>query len=93
MKSRITIDVDTDNQPVIRIEYVDSEDVRDKLVKRFLQSFGGSSTWALFYYIVNDISIIRPIPPSELNKEVDSIKKAVEDYNNSCILRGVPFVG
>lgn len=51
MKSRITIDVDYSNQPVIRIEWVQSEDVRDKLVKRFLEAFGSQSTFASFYYI------------------------------------------
>lgn len=50
MKSRITIDVDYDNQPIIKIEWVESEDVRDKLVKRFLEAFGGKSIFANFYY-------------------------------------------
>lgn len=43
MKSKIQIDLDWDNQPIIRITHVDSEDVRDKMVKRFLQDFEGSS--------------------------------------------------
>lgn len=54
MKSRITIDVDYDNQPIIKIEYYNSEDVRDKLVKRFLEGFGAESTFANFYYELAD---------------------------------------
>jgi len=45
MKSRITIEVDFDNQnaPVIQILSRDSTDVRDSLIKAFYQSLGGSS--------------------------------------------------
>src|ERR1700722_7338271 len=69
MKSKITIDFDLDNQPVIKIEYSASEDVRDKLVKKFLETFGGESRWCEFYYLnaskegVNSTSLIRPISP------------------------------
>ena len=41
MLSKITIDVDEDNSPIIKVQYAESEDVRDKLVKRFLESFRG----------------------------------------------------
>lgn len=72
MKSRITIDVDEDNQPIIKIEYNESEDVRDKLVKRFMEKFGGS--WlANFHYHnwspsqdVNRICSITPVPYYQL---------------------------
>ena len=46
MKSRISIEVDfeNNNQPVIQIlQTSDSNDVRDKLLSHFCQSFGGSS--------------------------------------------------
>lgn len=45
MKSRITIavDFDSNNQPVLEIIAIDSEDVRDKLLKAFYQSLGGTS--------------------------------------------------
>lgn len=69
MKSRITIDIADDNQPVIRIEYQESEDVRDKLVKRFLETFGGESTFANFYYINvlerDCMAEIRPLSPPD----------------------------
>lgn len=70
MKSKITVDVDYDNQPVIKIQYVDTEDIRDKLVKRFLESFG-SSCVAEFKFIndnasslydANKIAFIRGVP-------------------------------
>ena len=46
MKSKITIDVDQDNQPIIKVEYSESDDVRDKLVKRFIENFGHNSNSA-----------------------------------------------
>ena len=94
MKSRITIEIDHDNQPIIQIQYEESPDVRDKLVKRFLESFGGSSCWATFYFSQNseygDISAsIRPIHPTNLPEAVkpmiaeaakhEKIQKVLED--------------
>lgn len=46
MKSRISIDVDNNNQPVIKIDYAESDDVRDKLVKIFIEGFGHNSNQA-----------------------------------------------
>jgi len=68
MLSTIKIDVDQDNQPIIVINYQSSGDIRDKLVKRFLETFAGSS---LTKFSVDDhtpggsISSIRPIPLKE----------------------------
>lgn len=55
MKSRISIDLDEDNSPIIKIEYCGSEDVRDKMVKRFLEGFGGGSLIARFEYTWNSV--------------------------------------
>lgn len=75
MKSKITIDVDHDNQPIIKIEYNYSEDVRDKLVKKFLETFGGSSCYASFFYEshephnighVTGVSIVSPVSISKI---------------------------
>lgn len=87
MKSKITIDVDWDNQPIIRIEHEDSPDVRDKLVKRFLETFAGDSCWATFYYDqgvtemmekANRNAKIRPIEPWKLHEHVDIMKETVD---------------
>jgi len=53
MKSRITIEVDFDdnNQPVLQIlQTNDSDDVRDKLLSHFCQQFGGSS-WCTIKWV------------------------------------------
>lgn len=86
MKSKLTIDLDHDNQPVIKIDYFYSEDVRDKMVKRFLETFGGDSCWAAFRY-ENDntapygstdrTAVIRPICNYDLPDESKTM--AIED--------------
>lgn len=68
MKSKIAIDLDFDNQPIIEINYLPSEDVRDKMIKKFLESFGVSSVWARLKYEGENLCILRPVPPEELDK-------------------------
>lgn len=87
MKSKITIDLDWDNQPIIKIEYNESDDVRDKMVKRFLETFGGDSCWALFNFAntvdnltANRNAKLRPIPPSELKNYYENMKTAYENW-------------
>jgi hypothetical protein len=91
MKSRISIDVDWDNQPIIKIEYADSEDVRDKLVKRFLQAFGSESCWANFCYSdiyhptqINNLATIRPVPMNvyKLEEQLKMLQDTIEKVKN-----------
>lgn len=91
MKSRITIDVDYENQPIIKIEYLESEDVRDKLVKRFLESFGYDSIYCTHNFMDrlepnnnNKESWIKPVKPdSELFIRLDknNTPKTIEEIN------------
>lgn len=55
MKSRITIEVDFDNNnlPVIQVLSQNSDDVRDKLLQSFLQSLQHTSRWCRIEYIGN----------------------------------------
>ena len=85
MKSRITIDVDYDNQPIILIDYQESDDVRDKLVKRFLEGFGGESVFAHFQYTTqgfahesNRFSKIRPMGLQEALGIANSLKGSIK---------------
>ena len=77
MNSRITIDVNEDNQPVILIDYVDSADVRDKLVRRFMQGFGTESNFARIEYIQhpslesNSKMVITPVSEVKLITHID----------------------
>lgn len=81
MKSKITIDLDYDNHPVIRVIYLYSEDVRDKMVNRFLEAFGHNSSWCKIEIMssIPDGSIfqIRPINNSELEKTSEEMNKRI----------------
>lgn len=83
MNSRITIDVNQDNQPIIKIEYRESNDVRDKLVKRFLDGFGTDSNWARFEFSeylpgVGHNAVITPISKVTLEEEAKTMQAWVK---------------
>lgn len=88
MKSRITIEVDFENKnlPVIQILSRQSDDVRDGLIKSFLQSLQHTSRWAKFLYKGGyDESdqqqthrwFISPLTPQELSNELDLMRATV----------------
>lgn len=89
MKSRISIEVDFDNNnsPVIQILSQDSDDVRDRLIKSFLQS---TSRWCIINYIgeantFEDLSInktkwqIIPVTPKQLECEIKLMQACVAE--------------
>lgn len=84
MKSRVSIDVDHDNQPIIKIEYQDSPDVRDKLVKKFLETFGNASAWSRTQWLqsstLDQVATIRPIAPDDLGKEASEMQNLFTEY-------------
>lgn len=93
MKSKISIDLDYQNNPIIKIEYIESADVRDKMVKRFLEGFRSESCWALFKYDSSfestglsdwdskaTLAVIKPIHPSNIEQEVSKMKEVLEWY-------------
>ena len=76
MKSRITIEVDFENNnvPVIQILQSYSDDVRDKLIKSFTECVGGSSwcriEWKPVPYNGHPRIIhIIPIPPNAIKEQ------------------------
>lgn len=84
MESRISIDLDTDNQPIIKIDYKPSDDVRDKMVKRFMETFGGNSVFATFYFQnsahdqSNHVAVIRPLSVSDFKYHADDFNRHLE---------------
>ena len=94
MKSKITIDVDYDNQPVIKIEYVASDDVRDKLVFKYLNSYGLQTSWAKLDGMNHEIDWeiesddlkanntykLRPIKNYELQNESRKMQQIIHRY-------------
>ncbi|HMF73452.1 MAG TPA: hypothetical protein VK616_18355 [Flavitalea sp.] len=83
MLSKISIDLDEDNSPVIKIEYKESPDVRDKMVKRFMENFGGESRWANvrfengWNHTPNSQFIVRPLNYTDLPSELLQMQDCV----------------
>lgn len=80
MKSRITIEVDFDNNtPVIQIDKKWSEDVRDKILNEFFKKLGYSSSWfrLLSIYTNDEAEMwhIIPIQPKELPEQSELIQE------------------
>lgn len=96
MDSRITIEVDFENNnlPVIQIVSKDSEDVRDKLIKSFLQSLRHCSRWTTIQFVGNNLSYkpdggadswtwkITPVTPDQLVEEIKLMQAEVERLQN-----------
>lgn len=77
MKSRITIEVDfnNNNQPVIEVYLVDTEDVRDRLLRAFFQKLEHVSDLCKVEFVANHVENgvttfqrihISPIAPADL---------------------------
>lgn len=87
MKSSIKVDfldrgLGKGLEPVIAIKFVDSDDVRDGLLKAFFQSLGGESSWLVVkfdHHIINgesdNTTYIRvfPVQSHELAETADII--------------------
>lgn len=90
MKGRITIDfkgqstTDKDGfEPVIRVNLPkdESEDVRDKLLKTFIQLLGGESNWLKIQKLNNEDARsdyeITVVKPSEIQNEIEIMKTRI----------------
>ena len=71
MKSRITIEVDFDNNnsSAIFVKPEKSDDVRDKLISDFIEQFGGQSNWCRADFDLNGFVKITPIRFSDLAEQ------------------------
>jgi len=92
MKSRISIEVDFDdnNLPVIQVLSQDSDDVRDRLLKAFLQSLQHTSRWCKIIYIGEAATFedgtvnkerwhIKPLVPNEIEKEIKLMQAVLKE--------------
>lgn len=86
MKSRISIDFDFDNNnPIIKIDYIHSDDLRDKHVKMFLEKFGSVSSWAQMRFLQDSpyggtsrTAVLSPITHEGLIGHAALMKEVVE---------------
>lgn len=89
MKSKITIDVNWANEPVIKIQFVESEDLRDKMVKRYLERLGNRSEWCEITFEpdregIDKTAIISTIAPNDITRHLDWMRQ-VSDQHQSMV--------
>lgn len=94
MESRITIEVDFENNnlPIIQIVSRESDDVRDKLIKTFLQSLRHCSRWTVIEFVGNNNDRtpdgiatawtwkLIPLTPDQLEKEASLMSATYNQY-------------
>lgn len=78
MLSKITIDVDSLNRVQILIKYIPSEDLRDRLVRRFIEGVGLQNGYVSFRIEEErtdgqKIATLIPVPPLIMEKELPVI--------------------
>ena len=69
MESKVAFDLNENNIPVISVKVKPSEDLRDKVAKKFIEDFGHSSWWCTAIFEQDGTMIITPITPQELEKQ------------------------
>lgn len=80
MKSRITVEIDFDNnnRPVIQVHERDSDDVRDRLISAIFEKLGHYSRWFRVEFKHNTMNDegagsvwhLVPISPDEYDEEI-----------------------
>lgn len=83
MQSKITIEVDFENgnEPVIQIISRQSDDIRDKLIRFFIERLGHSSSWCKIYCTTTyegEVDRfqkwkISPIKPEQFSEEANAM--------------------
>lgn len=91
MQSKITIEVDFDNnnEPIIQIISRHSDDIRDKLIKYFIEKLGYVGNWGRIEWAGGTDGldhagfsrwIIRPITPKELREQAELMLEQARVY-------------
>ena len=81
MQSKAMFDIDSNNCPIIKVTAVATDDLRDKIARRFVEAGGHTSIWCNIYPSGNDFLII-PITPEEMRREGEAMIRAAQDYED-----------
>ena len=74
MRSRASFDLDSSNNPILKLEVASTSDVRDKIAKRFVGSLGHNSQWCVILQTGESEWQIWPLKPDELRLASEHIK-------------------
>lgn len=85
MYSKITIDFAfSDNSPLIKLHYRESDDVRDKMVRSFLERRGYFSETLSIFSNPSDSDNDRVYEITPVEDELEYFKKRIIHYKRSC---------
>lgn len=88
LQSKSVFDLHYDNSPIIRLEVKSSDDVRDKIAKRFIESLGHASQWLEIVKSGDTGWVVFPIAPQELRRLAARMIAAADEFEKST--PGVP---
>lgn len=80
MLSKITIDLDEDNNPIIVVQHNESTDLRDKVVQKFIEGISGAHFVQCFFE--GNALVLRPYKMGEdvVSKIIKSLKTGLEAH-------------
>jgi len=89
MNSRITIELDLDNnnESYIKVKSAFSDDLRDKILRNFIEAFGHQNGWMRFEYtgtdeLDNKYYRISNIRKYDLSSQADLMKAMSREYES-----------
>lgn len=96
MNSKITIELsleDGSNEPYIKIKSAYSDDLRDKLLRNFIEAFGHQNGWMRFEYtgtdeLENKYYRISNIKKYDLSEQADLMKLLAIEHNKVVPVKG-----
>lgn len=69
LQSKSVFDLDHSNNPIITLDVKSSDDMRDKVAKRFIEALGHTSQWCEILPNGETSWIVYPIKPEELRQQ------------------------
>lgn len=82
MLSKSMFDLDSCNDPIIRIEARSSDDLRDKVARRFVEAFAhGSSQWCEILPSGESQYLIFPLKPEHLRQAAERMLEKAEEWD------------
>jgi hypothetical protein len=82
MLSKSAFDLDSSNNPVIMVEAVSSGDVRDKIARRFVETFAhGSSQWCEILPSGESQFLIFPLKPEHLRQAAERMLEKADEWD------------
>lgn len=84
MQSKVSYDLGYENEPIIKVKAVASDDVRDKIARRFVETFRhGDSQWCEILPCAENEYWVWPIKPEELRRKANEMLLKADEIEKS----------